>query len=88
MIYDEKGNAIENPDLEKGYLYERHLLDGSVRNIYHKFTVDELAEMEKMNAQPTQEQRITQLEEENKQLKEALDLLLSGATEEEVTVDG
>ena len=32
--------------------------------------------------QPTQEERIAALEDENKNLKEALDLLLSGATEE------
>lgn len=32
--------------------------------------------------QPTQEQRISALEAENRQLKEALDLLLSGVTEE------
>ena len=32
--------------------------------------------------QPTQEERIAALEVENAQLKEALDLLLSGATEE------
>ena len=37
---------------------------------------------EPIKPKPTQEERITALEEENKQLKEALDLLLSGATEE------
>lgn len=36
---------------------------------------------------PTMEDRLAALESENAQLKEALDLLLSGATEEEVTED-
>ena len=37
---------------------------------------------------PTTEERLAALEEENKHLKEALDLLLSGATEEEGEADG
>lgn len=37
---------------------------------------------------PTTEQRLAALEEENKHLKEALDLLLSGATKEEGEADG
>ena len=36
-------------------------------------------------AEPTMDERLAALEEENAYLKEALDLLLSGATEEAVT---
>ena len=38
--------------------------------------------MEAERNKPTTEQRLAALEEENRQLKDALDLLLSGATEE------
>lgn len=50
--------------------------------IYVPYTPEELERMEKERNKPTQEQRIAALEEENKYLKEALDLLLSGATQE------
>ncbi|MBQ8617665.1 MAG: hypothetical protein IJ418_09135 [Clostridia bacterium] len=43
--------------------------------------------VEVIEPQPTTEERLAALEEENAQLKEALDLLLSGATEE-VDADG
>ena len=50
--------------------------------IYTPYTAEELARMEAERNKPTTEQRLAALEEENRQLKEALDLLLSGATEE------
>ena len=50
--------------------------------IYTPYTAEELAQMEADRNKPTTEQRLAALEEENRQLKEALDLMLSGATEE------
>lgn len=50
--------------------------------IYKPYTQEELDRMEAERNKPTTEQRLAALEEENRQLKEALDLLLSGATEE------
>ena len=50
--------------------------------IYTPYTAEELAQMEADRNKPTTEQRLAALEEENRQLKEALDLLLSGATKE------
>lgn len=50
--------------------------------IYTPYTAEELARLEAERNKPTTEQRLAALEEENRQLKEALDLLLSGATEE------
>ena len=50
--------------------------------IYTPYTAEELAQMEADRNKPTTEQRLAALEEENRQLKEALDLLLSGAMEE------
>ena len=50
--------------------------------IYTPYTAEELARMEAERNKPTTEQRLAALEEENRQLKEALNLLLSGATEE------
>ena len=56
--------------------------------IYHPYTQEEMDRMEAERNKPTYEQRIATLEEENKQLKEALDLLLSGATQEGADADG
>lgn len=53
--------------------------------IYVPYTQDELDRMEAEHSKPTMEERLATLEEENRQLKEALDLLLSGATEEAST---
>ena len=53
--------------------------------IYTPYTQEELDRMEAERNKPTTEQRLAALEEENRQLKEALDLLLSGATEEAST---
>lgn len=50
--------------------------------IYTPYTQEELDRMEAERNKPTTEKRLAALEEENRQLKEALDLLLSGATEE------
>ena len=50
--------------------------------IYVPYTQEELDRMEAERNKPTTEERLAALEEENRQLKEALDLLLSGATEE------
>ena len=50
--------------------------------IYTPYTDEELARLEAERSKPTTEERLAALEEENRQLKEALDLLLSGATEE------
>lgn len=50
--------------------------------IYRPYTDEELASLEAEQNKPTTEQRLAALEEENRQLKEALALLLSGATEE------
>ena len=49
--------------------------------IYTPYTQEELDRMEAERNKPTTEERLAALEEENRQLKEALELLLSGATE-------
>ena len=50
--------------------------------VYTPYTQEDLDRMEAERNKPTTEQRLAALEEENRQLKEALNLLLSGATEE------
>lgn len=50
--------------------------------VYTPYTAEELDHMEAERNKPTTEERLAALEEENRQLKEALELLLSGATEE------
>ena len=50
--------------------------------IYTPYTAEELAQMEAERNKPTTGQRLAALEEENRKLKEAIELLLSGATEE------
>lgn len=50
--------------------------------VYTPYTQEELDRMEAERNKPTTEERLEALEEENRQLKEALELLLSGATEE------
>ena len=50
--------------------------------IYTPYTQEDLDRMEAERNKPTTEERLADLEEENRQLKEALELLLSGATEE------
>lgn len=56
--------------------------------IYHPYTQEELDGMEAEKNRPTQEERISALELENAYLKEALELLLSGTTEEGETQNG
>ena len=50
--------------------------------IYTPYTAEELAQMEAERNKPTTGQRLAALEEENRKLKETIELLLSGATEE------
>ena len=50
--------------------------------VYTPYTQEELDRMEAERNKPTTEERLAALEEENRQLKEAIELLLSGATEE------
>lgn len=54
--------------------------------VYRDATADEIAEMERLAAsmpapEPTPEERLTALENENAHLKEALNLLLTGVVE-------
>lgn len=61
----------------------------NINGVTREMTAEEIAEMERMAAEmpmpePTPEERIAQLERDNADLKEALELLLSG----EVSADG
>ena len=54
---------------------------------YRDMTAEEIAELERLAAEmptpePTPEERLTALEEENRHLKEALEMLLSGVTDD------
>lgn len=58
----------------------------NINGITREMTAEEIAEMERLAAElpppePTAEERIEKLETENAYLKEALELILSGATE-------
>ena len=53
--------------------------------VYRDMTADEIAELEKLAAElpapePTPEERITALEKDNAELREAMEALLTGAT--------
>lgn len=53
--------------------------------IYRDMTAEEIAELEKLAAErpaaePTPEERIAALEKDNAELREAMELLLSGVT--------
>ena len=53
--------------------------------IYHDLTVEEIAEFEKLATEmpapePTPEERIAALEQDNAELREALEALLTGVT--------
>ena len=57
----------------------------NVNGVTREMTAEEIAEMERMQAEmptpePTPEERLAVLEEENKYLKEALTMLLEGVT--------
>lgn len=61
----------------------------NINGVTREMTAEEIAEMERMAAEmpkpePTPEERIARLERDNADLKEALELLLSG----EVSADG
>lgn len=54
--------------------------------IYRDMTAEEIAELEKLAAEapvpePTPEERIAALEQDNAELREALEALISGVTE-------
>lgn len=51
--------------------------------IYVLYTQEELDAIEAERSKPTQEQRIAALEEENRYLKETLEIILSGAVEDD-----
>ena len=72
--YAPKGATIVD-ELPDGDIHDYLYVDG-------KFIYDPMPIPDEPDPHPTQEERITALEVENAQLKEALDLLLSGATEE------
>ena len=74
-----QGNYFPMPIMDERGIYRYKLVDGNPV----ERTVSEMdADYVPPEPQPTQDERITALEVENAQLKEALDLLLSGATEE------
>lgn len=51
--------------------------------IYIPYTQEELDRMEEEKNKPTQEERLAVLEQENRYLKETLEIILSGAAEED-----
>lgn len=58
----------------------------NINGVTREMTAEEVAEMERMMAEmpqpePTPEERLERLELENRELKEALEMLLSGVTE-------
>lgn len=58
----------------------------NINGVTREMTAEEIAEMERMAADmplpdPTPEERLAKLEEENAHLKEALNLILTGVTE-------
>ena len=60
----------------------------NINGVTREMTAEEVAEMEALAAEmptpePTPEERIAALEADNANLKEALELLLSGVTEDE-----
>lgn len=84
--YDENGKILTEETTE---VYDVEV--PVMGMVYRDATPEEIAEMERLAAElpppePTPEERIARLETENAHLIEALELILSGATE--VTVDG
>ena len=70
--------AVDVPGVEAREAWDEEI----AIQIYKPYTQEELDRMEAERNKPTTEERLAALDEENRQLKEALDLLLSGATEE------
>lgn len=59
----------------------------NINGVTREMTAEEVAEMERMQAEmptpePTPEERLAALEAENAHLKEALEMLLAGVTED------
>lgn len=82
MYYDESGNPIDSPDLTCGYVYRHHSLDGSVRQIYHAYTEEELASIAAAAARKTTAARVEALEaaglERDAALMELAELIAGG----------
>ena len=60
----------------------------NINGVTREMTPEEISEMERLTAEmpmpePTPEERLAKLEEENSYLKEALEMLLSGVTNDE-----
>lgn len=73
-----QGNYFPLPVMDERGIFRYKFSGGEVL----ERTASEMdADWEEPIPQPTQEERIARLEEENQHLKEALDLLLSGETE-------
>lgn len=65
----------------------------NINGVTRDMTAAEIAEMERMAAEmptpePTQEERLARLEQENADLKEALNMLLEGVTDDAEPVEG
>lgn len=65
----------------------------NINGITRDMTAAEIAEMERMAAEipqpePSQEERLARLEQENADLKEALNMLLEGVTDDAEPVEG
>lgn len=73
--------VVDVPGVEAREAWDEEI----VIQIYTPYTQEELERMEAERNKPTTEERLAALEEENRQLKEALELLLSVATEEAST---
>lgn len=83
--YHAQGNYFPKPIRDERGICRYKLEDG---NPVERSQEEMDADYAPPESSPTQDERIAALEVENKHLKEALDLLLSGATEEEGGADG
>ncbi|MBP3541802.1 MAG: hypothetical protein J6K72_08360 [Clostridia bacterium] len=78
-----QGNYFPKPIMDDRGIYRYKLADGKAME---RTSAEMDADVpEQGETSPTLERRVKTLETENQQLKEALELLLSGETEEEVT---
>jgi hypothetical protein len=74
-----QNNYLPKPIMDERHIYRYKLMDGkTVERTQEEMDADYVPRENK----PTEEERLSVLEEENKNLKEALELLLSGVTEE------